>query len=130
LIELPSLNRWLKPASVSVQPAADVRTHSTSVRIDLKANEAGIYPGMFVRSHFVIGKVKKLLVPNSAVLRRSEVVAVYVVDEKNVPHLRQIRLGEPTANGEVEVLSGLTVGEQVAIDPVRAGMAGNLNGAK
>jgi len=130
LIELPSLNRWLKPAAVTVQPAADVRTHSTSVRVDLKSNEAGIYPGMFVRSHFVIGKVQKMVVPNSAVLRRSEVVAVYVVDAKNVPHLRQIRLGEPTANGEVEVLSGLTVGEQVAIDPVRASMAGKLDGVK
>ena len=55
-------------------------------------------------------------------LRRSEVVAVYVVDEKGGVKLRQVRLGEATPDGAVEVLAGLNPGEQVAMDPVRAGM--------
>jgi hypothetical protein len=78
---------------------------------------------MFVRTHFVVGKEKKLLIPSSAVLRRSEVVAVYVMDDKEQPRLRQVRLGEATENGEVEVLAGLTQGERVAADPIKAGMA-------
>jgi hypothetical protein len=78
---------------------------------------------MFVRTHFVVGKVSKLLIPASAVLRRSEVVAVYVLDEKNQPRLRQVRLGEVSEKEEVEVLAGLTTGERVALDPVKAGMA-------
>ncbi len=123
-VEAPSLNRWIKASSVTVQPAADPRTHSTQVRVNLPPNEKGVYPGMFVRTHFVVGKEKKLLIPASAVLRRSEVVAVYVLDEKNVPHLRQVRLGETTDKDEVEVLAGLTAGERVALDPVKAGMAG------
>ena len=105
-----------------MQPIADARTHSTQIRVYLPANEAGVYPGMFVRVHFVVGKASKLVVPASAVLHRSEVVAVYVVDEKGVVKLRQIRVGGLVAEGLIEVLSGLKVGEKVAVDPVKAGM--------
>lgn len=147
MVEVPSLNRWIKASSTTVQPMADARTHSTQVRVYLPANEEdmkqqpaaaaghplphqmpahtvpGVYPGMFVRAHFVVGKANKLVIPASAVLRRSEVVAVYVVDEKGGVKLRQVRLGDTNADGAVEVLAGLNPGEQVALDPVRAGMA-------
>ena len=122
LVEIPTQNRSIKAASVTVQPLADSRTHGTQVRVNLPANQAGIYPGMFVRAQFVLGKTKKLLIPASAVLRRSEVVAVYVVDAKGAPQLRQVRLGESSEAGVVEVLAGLTAGEQVAIEPIKAGM--------
>lgn len=122
MVEMPALSRWIKAAYSRVQPMADARTHSTQVRVYLPANEAGVYPGMFVRVHFVIGKVKKLLVPASAILYRSEVVAVYVVDDKGGVKLRQIRIGDVTVDGGVEVLSGLKAGEKVAIDPIKAGM--------
>ncbi|HLP98897.1 MAG TPA: efflux RND transporter periplasmic adaptor subunit [Sideroxyarcus sp.] len=122
-VEVPSLNRWIKAASVTVQPSADLRTHSTPVRVELPANQPNLYPGMFVRTHFVVGKESKLLIPQSAVLRRSEVVGVYVLDDKDVPRLRQVRLGEANAQNEVEVLAGLNPGERVARDAIKAGMA-------
>jgi len=121
-VEAPSLQRWIDAASVTVQPLADARTHSTQVRVNLPANEPGVYPGMFVRTHFVIGKVKKLVIPAEAVLRRSEVIAVYVVDDKGGAKLRQIRVGEVSGEGLVEVLAGLKSGEKVALEPVKAGM--------
>ncbi len=121
-VELSSLKRWVPAAAVTVQPSADIRTHSTQVRVTLPPKEKGVYPGMFVRAHFVVGKAKKLLIPASAVIRRSEVVAVYVVDEAGAPRLRQVRLGEETGENEVEVLVGLKPGENVALDPIRAGM--------
>ncbi|MCX7193478.1 MAG: efflux RND transporter periplasmic adaptor subunit [Proteobacteria bacterium] len=122
MVDVPSLNRWIKAASVTVQPVADVRTHSTLVRVYLPAKEAGLYPGMFVRAHFVVGKIKKLVIPANSILRRSEVVAVFVADEKGGVKLRQIRVGELAAEGLIEVLSGLQAGEKVAMDPVKAGM--------
>jgi RND family efflux transporter MFP subunit len=121
-VEVPALQRWVKAASVTVQPSADLRTHSTQVRIDLPSNQSNLYPGMFVRTHFVVGKENKLLIPASAVVRRSEVVAVYVVDEQGTPRLRQVRLGEANAQNEIEVLAGLNVGERVAREAVKAGM--------
>jgi RND family efflux transporter MFP subunit len=121
-VELTSIKRWVPAATVTVQPSADARTHSTQVRITMPANEKGVYPGMFVRAHFVVGKASKLLIPASAVVRRSEVVGVYVVDEKGVARLRQVRLGDASGENEVEVLVGLNPGESVALDPVKAGM--------
>lgn len=115
-------NRWIKAAAVKVQPMADKRTHTTEVRVTLPANEAGIYPGMSVRTHFMLGKVDRLVIPGSAVIHRSEVVAVYVIEANDAVKLRQVRLGETTVDGAVEVLSGLTQGEKVALDPVKAGM--------
>lgn len=123
MIEFPSFNRRVQAASVTVLPTADARTHSTQVRAYLPAREAGVYPGMFVRVHFAVGKANKLLIPSSAVVRRSEVVAVYVVDEKGTARLRQVRLGEPAGQDEIEVLAGLNPGEKVALEPVKAGMA-------
>lgn len=121
-VEFPALQRSVQAIGVTVQPVADARTHTTQVRLSLPAGEAGVYPGMFVRVHFIVGKSSKLLIPASAVVRRSEVVAVYVVDEKGVVSLRQVRLGEITPEG-VEVLAGLKPGEQVALEPFKAGMA-------
>ncbi len=123
MIELPSLNHRVHATSVTVLPTADIRTHSTQIRAYLPANEAGVYPGMFVRVQFVVGKTKKLLIPANAVVRRSEVVAVYVVDDKGGASLRQVRLGEPVGENEIEVLAGLNPGEKVALEPIKAGMA-------
>lgn len=122
-VELPSLGRWTRAKSVTVQPVADPRTHSTQVRINLSPNEAGVYPGMFVRAYFTVGKANKMLVPASAVLHRGEVVAVYVVGDKDRLELRQVRLGESNGHNEIEVLAGLEPGERIAVDAIKAGMA-------
>ena len=122
-IEFPTIKLRVQATSVTVQPLADARTHTTQVRIDLPAKQIGVYPGMFVYAHFVVGKAKKMLIPARAVVRRSEVSAVYVVGGKDQVTLRQIRLGEAVGLNDIEVLAGLNVGERVALDPIKAGMA-------
>lgn len=122
-VEFPDIRKWVPATAVTIQPVADARTHTTRARADLPENLPGIYPGMFARVHFATGRVRKLLIPAAAVVNRSEVTAVYVVDGKGVIRFRQVRLGEPAGENEVEVLAGLTPGEAVATDPVKAGMA-------
>jgi hypothetical protein len=68
-----------------------------------------------------VGSARKLTIPASAMVRRSEITAVYVVHKKQVI-LRQIRLGTPNGRGQVEVLAGLDPGEIIALDPVKAGI--------
>jgi RND family efflux transporter MFP subunit len=127
-IEVPSADTWFEAKSVTVVPAADPRTHTTRVRLDL-ADDAlvkgarGLFPGVFARAHFATGKVTRLMVPREAILRRTEVTAVYVIDEKGAPQLRQVRLGTVADERAVEVLAGLKPGERVALEPVAAGMA-------
>lgn len=126
-VELPDQQRWLDAAAVTVLPAADARTHTVRVRVDLPAGSAGIVPGSFARVHFLAGPSERLTVPAAAVLRRGELTAVYVADGKGGFALRQLRLGETLAgeNGDarIEVLAGLADGESVALDPVQAGIA-------
>jgi len=119
-VELPSLAQRAQGKTVTVLPAADARTHTTLVRVDLPDGTKGVYPGMFARVHFTIGRAAKLLVPARALVYRSEVAGVYVVGEKGDIHFRQLRLGESAGDAGVEVLAGIARGERVALDPVAA----------
>jgi RND family efflux transporter MFP subunit len=122
-VEIPSLGRWIEARAITVVPAADPRTHTTRVRLDLPEDLRGVYPGVFARAHFTVGRAERLLVPREAVFRRSELTAVYVLDDKGYPRLRQVRLGTAGDERAVEVLAGLRPGERVALEPVKAGMA-------
>ena len=120
-VEIPSRNKWIDATGVTVLPSADAATHTVKVRIDLPANLEGVIPGMFARAHFSVGSARKLIIPSSAVVRRSEITAVYVVNKDKVS-LRQIRLGTPNGRGQLEVLAGLNPGDVIALDPVKAGI--------
>jgi RND family efflux transporter MFP subunit len=121
-VEFPALGKWIDAQNITILPAADAKTHATRVRLDLPENLRDVYPGMYARAHFSIGRTKKLLVPAAALVRRSEVTAVYVIDEKGGAVLRQVRLGEAAGEGQIEILAGLTPGETVALEPIKAGM--------
>jgi len=121
-LEFPETGQWIDATRVEILPTADARSHTVTARLYLPDNVPGVIPGMAARAHFVVGSGKKLTVPPTAVLRRGEVTAVYVVDAQSQPHLRQIRLGETVGNGEVEILAGLSGGERVSLDPIKAGM--------
>jgi RND family efflux transporter MFP subunit len=121
-VEIPSLNKWIDAKGVTVLPSADIATHTVKVRIDLPENLTGVIPGIYARAYFATGETRKLVIPASAVIRRSEVTGVYVIDAKNHVSLRQVRLGEISARREVEVLAGLNPGETISLDPVKAGI--------
>ncbi|MDE2252264.1 MAG: efflux RND transporter periplasmic adaptor subunit, partial [Gammaproteobacteria bacterium] len=107
-------------SSWSVVSAVDPATHSVEVRAELPAT-AKLQPGQFVRLLLPLRAAPaQLRIPLQAVLHRSEVNAVYVLDANGAPHLRQVRLG-PVEGAEVTVLAGLQGGEQIALDPVAAG---------
>lgn len=122
-IELPALEGAgrVQAKSITVLPIADTVSHTVRVRIDLPQAGAGVVPGMFARVSLPLtgAGAARLSVPASAVVRRTELIAVYVVDAKGVPQLRQVRLGE-TVGGRVQILSGLREGERVALDPLAA----------
>jgi len=101
-------------------PVADQAANTFRVRVELPDGSATLYPGMFVKVGFVVGETQRLLIPAEAVVRRSELSAVYTVSDDQVA-LRQVRLGRRYGNA-IEVLAGLTEGELVATDPVAAGI--------
>jgi RND family efflux transporter MFP subunit len=121
-VEIPSLGKWIEAKRITIVPSADPRTHTTQVRLELPADVRGVYPGVYARAHFVIGTASRLLAPRSALLRRSELTGVYVVDDAGGMQLRQVRLGTASDERSVEILSGLRAGERVAVEPVKAGV--------
>ncbi len=111
--------RRIEATQVTIFPEADAATNSFRARVDLPANAADLYPGMFVKVGFVTGESPRLLVPASAVITRSEVTAVYVVEPNGRVALRQVRAGQAFGD-RLEILSGLAAGERVALDPAAA----------
>ena len=105
---------------LQVSPQADVKSHTFLVRAYLPEATPNAYPGMFSKMAIVTGERETLFVPAQAVVHRSELTAVYVVKGKHVS-LRQVRVGRRQGDS-VEILTGLEAGEQVALDPIQAGI--------
>jgi RND family efflux transporter MFP subunit len=121
-VELPAIGQTVAGGQLTLVPLADSRTHSASVRIELQP-VPGILPGQFARALFGATAARHLAIPERAVLRRSELNAVYVQGAGGQLQLRQLRLGQDAGDGFVEVLAGLREGDMIALDPVKAGMS-------
>lgn len=115
-VVLPIQNEPVRATRVVVLPAADARLLSTEVRADLPADlPAGVVPGTAAKVLLPIGRVHRLVVSSDAIVRRGELTAAYVVGADGEARLRQVRIGEPVAQGWVEVLAGLDAGESVRL---------------
>src|SRR5690606_8745156 len=71
----------IEAASLTFFPVADAAANTFRVRVNLPEGSARLFPGMFVKVGFVIGETRRLLIPFDAVVRRSELSAVYAVDD-------------------------------------------------
>ena len=125
LAEIPGAVRGLvTPARVQLLPVVDTSSHTLELRMDLPADTPAA-PGMFARAWLpeaaapTTSAEARLFVPFEALVRRSELVGVYVIGHDGKPALRQVRPGRSVGN-QVEVLSGVAAGERVALDPQAA----------
>lgn len=113
-------------ASVQLMPSVDPVTHTTQLRLALPTGTEGLAPGMFARVWVPASKATgdakdgRVYLPLSAIVRRAEMTGVYVMDGQGKPRLRQVRLGRSVGQN-VEVLSGVSDGEQVVVEPSSLG---------
>jgi len=106
---------------ITVFPIADHTSNTFKVRLDLPEGIEGLFPGMFVKTSLVTGEKEELIVPTKSVVHRSEVTAVYVLNDDGAINFRHISLGRVQGDMQV-VLSGIDAGEAVATDPIKAGI--------
>lgn len=121
-VELPGrAGGRITPVKTQLLPTVDPATHTLELRLDLPAGLSGASPGMFARAWLPVsrGADPRLYVPTRAVVRRAELSAVYVLGNEGRPLLRQVRLGRIRGD-TVEVLSGVSAGERVVLDPQAA----------
>ena len=111
--------RSVDAADVVVFPAADAATHAVRVRVQLPPLDPVPQPGTTAKVAFPAARGAAFpRVPETALARRGEVDAVYVLADGRLS-LRQVRLGA-RADGMVEVIAGLAPDETIAADPVAA----------
>jgi len=124
-VELPGASTARVPVAmdqVQLLPTADVQSHTTTVRVALPPDVPGAMPGAFARLWFQGASTsagERLFVPARSVVRRAEMTGVYVQGSNGKPQLRQVRLGQ-AVGAQIEILSGVSAGEQVATEPQAA----------
>jgi RND family efflux transporter MFP subunit len=108
-------DKTLEGKVAEIEAGAEPSSHTLNARIDLP-HDAKVESGVFGRAFFVHGEKKTMVVPQEQVVARGQLRGVYVVDANGLVHWRVLTLGQ-FANGLVEVLSGLSAGDSVVINP-------------
>ncbi|MGA1995617.1 MAG: efflux RND transporter periplasmic adaptor subunit [Bryobacteraceae bacterium] len=78
---------------------------------------ATLFPGAYAQVRFTLAQAKPLLrIPGDALIQSKTGPRVAVVDSGNIVHFRDIAIGQDLGT-EIEVLSGLALGELVISNP-------------
>ncbi|GAA6134381.1 efflux RND transporter periplasmic adaptor subunit [Oceaniserpentilla sp. 4NH20-0058] len=108
----------LSGGKVTIFPFADADSHSFKVRVDINSENAGLFPGMWVKLLVPTDNAQAIRIPLSSIARQGEVSYVYV-KHGDVYQLRQVRLGDSHQQNDslvVDVLAGLKDGDTIAQD--------------
>ncbi|WP_261977536.1 efflux RND transporter periplasmic adaptor subunit [Marinobacter sp. F3R11] len=108
--------RVLETGDMTFYPYANPTTHTFRLRMRLTEPNGSLFPGMLVKVGIPVATRETLWIPATSLIRRSELRAVFVLDDQGRPRLRQVRTGV-MQEGRLEVLAGLNEGEQVVIHP-------------
>lgn len=115
-VVVPALaNARLSGTLVAVSPAADERSHSFLVKVDLPADDR-LKSGMFCRVLIPSGESNYLAAPAAAIVTRGQLTGIYLVDEDGAVHFRLVRVGRELGD-RVEVISGLKSGDRFVVNP-------------
>jgi RND family efflux transporter MFP subunit len=98
-------------------PTGDPNTHTFLVKVDLPAMP-GLRTGMFGRVQLDTGATQTIVLPRASVFERGQLTGVYVVGADRIARLRWIKIGRDLG-ADLEVLSGLNVGESVLADAAK-----------
>ncbi|MGH7272294.1 MAG: efflux RND transporter periplasmic adaptor subunit [Polyangiaceae bacterium] len=108
---------------ILVADAADPTTRLVPVTAQVNDTEHKYWlrPGAFCEVNVPIGDAHPaIVVPSMAVQPTAGGNVVYVVDEKNIAHVKTVQLGMYTPDGGVEVTSGLVPGDLLVVQGFEA----------
>jgi RND family efflux transporter MFP subunit len=114
-VEVESLNKSFEGAVARFADKVDDATRTMMTEIDVPNPKLEIVPGMYAYVSFPIAeKNHALAVPVQAVSREGSKIFAYRVNETNQIEVQPIATGLQTS-GQIEILSGLSVGDLVVI---------------
>ncbi len=124
LVRIDALRRETTAEVVEIEPSVDPADRTFRVKALLKDRD--VRGGFFARV-YLRQEERTLLIPKSAVYRRWDLTAVWVVGEDRVLRLRFVRLGRKMGD-TVEVLSGLSGNERIVVEGLERACEGCLLG--
>ncbi len=105
--------REINARVAQVVPAADIRTHSFIVKIDIPGDKS-LITGMYGKALFSTGKRDAFLVPKTALVDLSGITGVYIVSAEGTAVFQMVQLGD-TSEDSVEAVTGLKAGDRVVV---------------
>ena len=112
-VRIPVTGADIEGTVSEIAPAADSNSRTFLVKIELPPG-SGLRPGLFGRVVVPTGESTALRVPASAVLQRGQMEVAFVVVSRSA-QLRLIKTGKHLGD-QIEVISGLSAGEAVAVE--------------
>ncbi|MDV7188220.1 efflux RND transporter periplasmic adaptor subunit [Lutibacter sp. TH_r2] len=126
-VTIKSTGKVVKGKVTEVSTSAKNTGGQYLVKVVLDKTDVKLLSGMFTSVQFPVAKAvsNSTLIPTSALVKRGELIGVYVVSSSNTALLRWLRLGK-TFGDKIEVLSGLNADEQFILSSEEK----LINGAK
>ena len=100
-----------------IVPSADTASRTFLVKFDLP-RDCSCRSGAYGTASFTIGEQKRLTVPRQAVVDRGQLEGAFVMGPQKSAEFRLVKTGKDFG-ARVEILSGLTEGERVAISQLQ-----------
>lgn len=113
-VVIDALGSSLMGRVAEVVPQAEPGARAFLVKIALPVDPR-VYPGMFGRAVIETGETDSLYVPAQAVRTVGQLDYVTLLSGDSSPARQLIHLGQARRAGQVEVLSGVTSGDRVAV---------------
>jgi RND family efflux transporter MFP subunit len=108
--------RVLETGAMTFYPYADPATHTFRLRMPLTEPNGSLFPGMLVKVRVPVAQRDTLWVPATSLIQRSELRALWLLDDRDRPRLRQVRPGVRDGD-RLEILARVDEGERVVINP-------------
>lgn len=109
-------NRTFKGTVSRIYPALDPATRTFTVEVKVPNGDQALRPGMYARTVFDMGSHTGTLISDVAVQKQSGSSEryIYVVEGDSVAVRRVVRTGRQVGD-QVDILSGVAAGEQIAV---------------
>jgi multidrug efflux pump subunit AcrA (membrane-fusion protein) len=101
-----------------ILPTAEAASRSLTVKIDLPANPS-LKTGLYGLARFPIAQREATTVPQTAIIQRGQLTGVFIVGQDGIAQFRIVTTGK-TAEGVIEILSGVSEGDEVVTSDVNS----------
>jgi RND family efflux transporter MFP subunit len=112
-VRIPAMEQNLEGVVSEIEPAGDPDSRTFLVKIDLPEAD-GLRSGQFGRVAVPVAETSVLRVPASAVIQRGQLEMVFIAANQQA-QMRIVRTGKHFGS-EIEVISGVTAGEQIVTE--------------